>query len=122
MQGQVFAITQFFFNADSYFSYVDEARSLGVEVPIVAGIMPITNFTQLARFSDMCGTEIPRWLRARLEEYRDDLPSLVAYGTDVITALCQRLIDGGAPGFHFFTLNKAQPTAEICQRLGLSQG
>lgn len=117
--GASFAITQYFFNADAYFAYVDTARSAGIDVPIVPGIMPITNYTQLARFSDMCGTEIPRWLRSRLEELRHDLPSLVAYGTEVVTAMCERLIAGGAPGFHFFTLNKSSPTIEICRGLGL---
>jgi methylenetetrahydrofolate reductase (NADPH) len=116
------AITQYFFNADAYFAYVDAVRSVGVDVLIVPGIMPITNFTQLARFSDTCGAEIPRWLRARLEQYKDDLPSLVALGTDVITALCERLLAGGAPGMHFYSLNKSQPTIEICHRLGLGLG
>lgn len=116
------AITQYFFNADSYFSFVDSARAAGVEVPIVPGVMPITNFTQLARFSDSCGAEIPRWLRARLQQYRDDLPSLVAFGTDVVTGLCERLVAGGAPGIHFYTLNKAHPTLEICRRLGVPGG
>ena len=113
------AITQYFFNADSYFTYVDSVRSVGVEVPIVPGVMPITNYSSLVRFSDVCGAEIPRWLRSRLEQKKDDLPSLVAFGTDVVTSLCERLLAGGAPGLHFYTLNKPQPTLEICKRLGL---
>jgi methylenetetrahydrofolate reductase (NADPH) len=114
------AITQYFFNADSYFTYVDAVRAAGVDAPIVPGVMPITNFTQLARFSDTCGAEIPRWLRLRLEQYKDDLPSLVALGIDVTTTLCDRLLAGGAPGLHFYSLNKANPTIEICRRLGLA--
>ena len=111
------AITQYFYNADAYFRFVDEARKAGVDIPIVPGIMPITNYEQLARFSDMCGAEIPRWVRLRLENYGDDLESIRAFGLDVVTALCERLQAGGVPGFHFYTLNRAAPTAAILERL-----
>ena len=111
------AITQYFYNADAYFRFVDDARKAGVTIPIVPGIMPITNYAQLARFSAMCGAEIPRWLRLRLESYGDDLESIRAFGLDVVTALCERLLAGGAPGFHFYTLNRAAPVVSIWQRL-----
>ena len=113
------AITQYFYNADAYFRFVDDARKLGVDVPVVAGIMPITNSTQLIRFSDMCGAEIPRWIRLKLAGYADDTVSLKAFGLDVVTQLCERLLAGGAPGLHFYTLNQAGPTAAIWKRLGL---
>ena len=113
------AITQYFFNADAYFALVDSAMLANIEVPIVPGIMPITNFVQLARFSDICGAEIPRWLRSRLEQYQDDAESLQDFGAEVITTLCDCLLEGGAPGIHFYTLNKANPTIEICKRLEL---
>lgn len=111
------AITQYFFNADAYFRFVDEVRALGVEVPIYPGIMPIGNFSQLARFSDACGADIPRWIRKRMEGYGDDAVSIRAFGLDVVTALCQRLLAGGAPGLHFYTLNQAALTLEIWKRL-----
>lgn len=113
------AITQYFFNADAYFRYVDDVRAAGVEIPIVPGIMPIGNYVQLARFSDACGAEIPRWLRKKLETYGDDLTAIRAFGLDVITDLCERLLGGGAPGLHFYTMNQAGPTTTIWQRLGL---
>ena len=113
------AITQYFFNADAYFRYVDDVRTAGVDIPIVPGIMPIGNYVQLARFSDACGAEIPRWLRKKLETYGDDLTSIRAFGLDVITDLCDRLLAGGAPGLHFYTMNQAGPTTTIWQRLGL---
>jgi methylenetetrahydrofolate reductase (NADPH) len=113
------AITQYFFNADAYFHFVDDARALGVGIPVVPGIMPIGNFVQLARFSDACGAEIPRWLRKKLESYGDDLASIRAFGLDVVTDLCDRLLAGGAPGLHFYTMNQAGPTTTIWQRLGL---
>lgn len=113
------AITQYFYNADAYFRFVDDAGKLGVDVPVVAGIMPITNYTQLIRFSDMCGAEIPRWIRLKLAGYADDTVSLKAFGLDVVTQLCERLLAGGAPGLHFYTLNQAGPTAAIWGRLGL---
>ena len=111
------AITQYFFNADAYFHFVAEARALGVTVPIVPGIMPIASYAKLARFSDTCGAEIPRWMRKRLEAYGDDSPSIRAFGLDVIAELCQRLLAGGAPGLHFYTLNQATLTSEIWKRL-----
>lgn len=114
------AITQYFFNADAYFRFVDETRAMGVCIPIVPGIMPIGNYVQLARFSDACGAEIPRWLRKKLESYGDDLASIRAFGLDVVTDLCDRLLAGGAPGLHFYTMNQAGPATTIWQRLGLS--
>lgn len=111
------AITQYFYNADAYFQFVDEAHKLGVGIPIVAGIMPITNYTQLMRFSEMCGTEIPRWIRLKLASYGDDTDSIRAFGLDVVTQLCQRLLDGGAPGLHFYSLNQSVATTAIWQRL-----
>ena len=113
------AITQYFFNADAYFNFVDDCRALGVTLPIVPGIMPISNYTQLARFSSACGAEIPRWLANKLESYHDDTASIRAFGLDVVTGLCERLLSGGAPGLHFYTLNQAGLTATIWQRLGL---
>jgi len=111
------AITQYFFNPDAYFDFVERARAQGVTVPIVPGIMPITNNSQLARFSEMCGAEIPRWIRLRLAEYGDDRASIRAFGIDVITRMCQRLLDGGAPGLHFYTLNQAEATLAIWKAL-----
>jgi methylenetetrahydrofolate reductase (NADPH) len=113
------AITQYFFNADAYFRFRDAATAAGVAVPIIPGVMPITNYTQLARFSAACGAEIPRWLARRLEDFGDDLDGLRAFGFDVTLTLCRRLIDGGAPGLHFYTLNRAEPTAALWQALGL---
>lgn len=114
------AITQYFFNLDAYLNFVDECESLGIDIPIVPGIMPINNYSQLARFSDMCGAEIPRWLRLKLEAYGDDIASIRAYGLDFVTDLCDELLEAGAPGLHFYTLNQAGPTSTIWQRLGLS--
>ncbi len=114
------AITQYFFNADAYFRFVDETRAMGVSIPVVPGIMPIGNYVQLARFSDACGAEIPRWLRKKLESYGDDLASIRAFGLDVVTDLCDHLLAGGAPGLHFYTMNQAGPSTTIWQRLGLS--
>ena len=111
------AITQYFYNADAYFQFVDGARKLGVDIPIVAGIMPITNYTQLMRFSDMCGAEIPRWVRLKLASYGDDTASIKAFGLDVVTQLCERLLAGGAPGLHFYSMNQAAPTTALWQRL-----
>lgn len=111
------AITQYFYNADAYFQFVDEAHKAGVDTPVVAGIMPITNYTQLMRFSEMCGTEIPRWIRLKLASYGDDTDSIRAFGLDVVTQLCQRLLDGGAPGLHFYSLNQSVATSAIWQRL-----
>jgi len=113
------AITQYFYNADAYFRFVEEARAAGIALPIVPGIMPIGNFSQLARFSDACGAEIPRWMRLKLEGYRDDTASIRAFGLDVVTALCDKLLAAGAPGLHFYTLNQATLSTEIWRRLKL---
>jgi methylenetetrahydrofolate reductase (NADPH) len=113
------AITQYFFNADCYFNFVEECEAMGLTLPIVPGIMPIGRFSQLARFSDACGAEIPRWIRRKLEGYGDDLESIRAFGLDVVTQMCDRLLAGGAPGLHFYTLNQAALTAEIWRRLAL---
>ncbi|MES3677852.1 methylenetetrahydrofolate reductase [NAD(P)H] [Halomonas elongata] len=115
--GADIAITQYFFTAEAYFHFVDRARALGVEAPIVPGIMPITNYTKLARFSDACGAEIPRWIRKQLEAYGDDSEAIAAFGEEVISGLCQRLLDGGAPGLHFYTLNQAEPTLKVLDNL-----
>lgn len=111
------AITQYFYNADAYFRFVEEAHKAGADIPIIAGIMPITNYSQLMRFSDMCGAEIPRWIRLKLASFGDDSASIKAFGLDVVTGLCERLLAGGAPGIHFYTLNQANATVEICRRL-----
>ena len=113
------AITQYFYNADAYFYFVEQCEAIGISVPIVPGIMPINNFSQLARFSDGCGAEIPRWIRMKLEGFGDDRASVKAFGLDVVTDLCDRLLQGGAPGLHFYTMNMAGPTSTIWQRLGL---
>ena len=113
------AITQYFFNSDAYFKFVDEAAKLGVEQPIVPGIMPITNSTQLLRFSDACGAEIPRWIRLRLQSFGDDTASIKAFGLDVVTDLCDQLMVAGAPGLHFYSLNQAEPTLTIAKELNL---
>jgi methylenetetrahydrofolate reductase (NADPH) len=111
------AITQYFYNPDAYFQFVDNARKLGVDVPIVAGIMPITNYTQLMRFSDMCGAEIPRWIRLKLASFGDDSASIKAFGLDVVSSLCEKLLAGGAPGLHFYSMNQAAATTAIWQRI-----
>jgi methylenetetrahydrofolate reductase (NADPH) len=113
------AITQYFFNADAYFRFVESCQQMNISVPIVPGIMPIYNYTQLARFSDICGAEIPRWLRLRLEAYADDMPSLRALGVDVVSELCARLLAAGAPSLHFYTLNQAGVISNIIQNIGL---
>ncbi|AYC31158.1 methylenetetrahydrofolate reductase [NAD(P)H] [Pseudomonas cavernae] len=113
------AITQYFFNADSYFYFVDRVQKLGVDMPVVPGIMPITNYSKLARFSDACGAEIPRWIRKQLEAYGDDIASIQAYGEQVISEMCERLLQGGAPGLHFYTLNQAEPSLAIWNNLKL---
>jgi methylenetetrahydrofolate reductase (NADPH) len=110
------AITQYFFNADAYFRFVDEAKKLGADVPVVPGIMPINNYTQLVRFSDMCGAEVPRWIRLKLASFGDDSESIRAFGLDVVSQMCERLLAGGAPGLHFYSLNQAGPTLAIWQR------
>lgn len=111
------AITQYFFNPDAYFRFVDDVKKLGVNVPIVPGIMPITNSSQLIRFSDACGAEIPRWVRLRLESFGDDIASIKSFGLDVVSDLCQRLVEGGAPGLHFYSLNQTEPTLQLLSRI-----
>ena len=112
------AITQYFYSADAYFRFVDDARRLGADIPVVPGIMPIISSTQLMRFSDACGAEIPRWIRLRLQAYGEDLPSIKAFGLDVVTDLCERLLAAGVPGLHFYTMNQSAPVLELCRRLG----
>ena len=114
------AITQFFFNADAYFRFVDEARKLGADVPVVPGIMPITNASGLLRFADSCGAEVPRWIRLRLQGLGDDAAGIRAFGLDVVTHLCEQLLVAGAPGLHFYTMNQSTAVLEICRRLGLA--
>ena len=116
------AITQYFYNADAYFHFVDEVRALGVDIPVVPGIMPIAGFSKLARFSDACGAELPRWMRRKFEAYGDDADAIRAFGLDVVTELCERLLAGGAPGLHFYSMNQSALTLEICQRLQRWQG
>jgi len=113
------AITQFFFNADAYFRFVDDARKLGADIPVVPGIMPILNSSGIIRFADNSGAEIPRWVRLRLQSFGDDTASIKAFGLDVVSALCERLVAGGAPALHLYTMNQAAPALEICKRLGL---
>ncbi|SET19701.1 5,10-methylenetetrahydrofolate reductase (NAD(P)) [Nitrosomonas marina] len=113
------AITQYFYNADAYFYFVESCESMGLSVPIVPGIMPINKFSQLVRFSDACGAEIPRWIRKKLEGYGDDTASIHAFGLDVVTDMCERLLKEGAPGLHFYTMNSAELTSKIWQRLGI---
>ena len=119
MAGANSAITQYFYNPDAYFSFVEACRKMGVTVPVVPGIMPIVKFSQLARFSDACGAEIPRWMRRTLESFGDDTDSVQSFGLDVVTQLCEKLLAGGAPGLHFYTLNQAGPVVEICRRLAI---
>lgn len=113
------AITQYFFNADAYSRFVEEAQRLGVNIPIVPGLMPITGASQLLRFSDACGAEIPRWIRLRLQGFGDDTASIRAFGLDVVSQLGEQLLRAGAPGLHFYTMNQSTPTLALCQRLGL---
>ena len=114
------AITQFFFNPDAYFHFVEQTRSMGAEVPVVPGIMPFHNFGRIAQFAARDGIEIPRWVTLKMEGFMDDAASIRAFGLDVVTSLCERLIAGGAPGIHFYTMNQSALTLELCQRLGLS--
>ncbi|MCC6070741.1 methylenetetrahydrofolate reductase [NAD(P)H] [Massilia sp. GCM10020059] len=111
------AITQYFYNADAYFAFMDETRKLGIDVPVVAGIMPITNYTQLMRFSEMCGAEIPRWVRLKLASFGDDSASIKAFGLDVVSQMCERLLKGGAPGLHFYSMNQAAATTALWERI-----
>jgi len=113
------AITQYFYNPYAYYNFVEQCEKRGIDLPIVPGIMPITNYTQLARFSDMCGAEIPRWIRKRLEAYGDDRASIRSFGEEVISEMCQALLDAGAPGLHFYTMNRAAPSTAIWNNLGL---
>ena len=113
------AITQMFFNTDAYFRFVDEAHALGADIPVVPGIMPIINSAGIIRFADACGTEIPRWIRLRLQSFGDDTESIKAFGLDVVTDLCDQLRTAGVPGLHFYTMNQAVATLEICKRLGI---
>ena len=114
------AITQYFYNADAYFRFIDDCEKTGIDIPVIPGIMPITNYTQLARFSDMCGAELPRWIKKRLQGFGDDRDSIRAFGEDVVTAMCSKLLEAGAPGFHFYTMNQAGPTTAIWKNLGLN--
>jgi len=113
------AITQYFYNVESYRRFMDDCERLAIDIPVVPGIMPVTNYTQLARFSDTCGADIPRWLRKRLEAFGDDVTGLKAFGHDVVTSLCKDLLDAGAPGLHFYSMNRADPTLAICRDAGL---
>ena len=114
------AITQYFFNADAYFDFVDRVQAKGINIPIVPGIMPITNYANLARFSSNCGADIPRWVRQRLQGYGDDADSIREFGIEVVSQLCDALLDGGAPGLHFYTMNQSGPVSAIWHNLGLS--
>jgi len=120
-QGASSAITQYFFNADSYFHFVDAVQKQGVEIPVIPGIMPITNFANLVRFSDACGAEVPRWIRKQIAGYGDDAASIQKFGEDVVARLCEQLLAGGAPGLHFYTMNQAEPTLALWRRLGLPE-
>ena len=113
------AITQYFYNADAYFHFVDEIRKLGIDIPVMPGIMPIVSFSKLARFTDVCGAELPRWMRRKFEGLGDDTDAIRAFGLDVVTSLCERLLAGGAPGLHFYSMNQSALTLEICKRLGI---
>lgn len=113
------AITQYFYNLDAYLHFRDECEALGITIPIVPGIMPIVSFSKLARFSDACGAEIPRWMRRKFEAYGDDTDSIKAFGLDVVSELCARLLAAGAPGLHFYSMNQAAPTLAVCERLGI---
>ena len=112
------AITQYFYNFDAYAHFVDECSKLGIDTPIIPGIMPISSFSKLARFSDACGAEIPRWMRKKFESFGDDSESIKAFGFDVVTAMCEKLLAAGAPGLHFYSMNQAAPTLKICKSLG----
>jgi methylenetetrahydrofolate reductase (NADPH) len=116
------AITQYFFNPEAYFRFIDDCEKLGIDIPIVPGIMPITNYSQISRFSDMCGADIPRWIRKRLEVFGDDRAAIRAFGLDVVSDLCRRLLEQGAPGLHFYTLNQSEAVLGIWRNLGLENG
>ena len=112
------AITQYFYNADAYFHFVDEIRRQGIDIPVIPGIMPIVSFSKLARFSDVCGAELPRWMRRKFEGMGDDTDAIRAFGLDIVTSLCEKLLAGGAPGLHFYSMNQSALTLEVCKRLG----
>ena len=114
------AITQYFFNADSYFYFIDRIEAMGIDIPVVPGIMPITNYTNLVRFSDMCGAEIPRWIKKQLEAYGDDSESIIKFGEEVVTKMFEKLMNAGVPGLHFYTMNQSEPSLKIWDNLGLS--
>ena len=116
------AITQYFYNSDAYFRFQEDVDALGLDIPLVPGIMPITNSTQLMRFSDLCGAEVPRWIRTRLLSFGEDTASIKAFGLDVVADLCEQLMAGGAPALHFYTMNQSAPTLALCERLGLIPG
>lgn len=120
-QGANSAITQYFFNADAYFHFVERVQAAGVDIPIIPGIMPITNFANLVRFSDACGAEIPRWIRRQVASFGDDAASIQQFGEDVVANMCRQLLAGGAPGLHFYTMNQVEPTLALWQRLGLPE-
>ena len=120
-QGASSAITQYFFNADSYFHFVEQVQKQGVDIPVIPGIMPITNFANLVRFSDACGAEIPRWIRKQMASFGDDVASTQKFGEDVVTSMCEQLLAGGAPGLHFYTMNQTEPTLALWRQLGLSK-
>jgi methylenetetrahydrofolate reductase (NADPH) len=115
--GATVAVTQFFYNADAYFAFVEAALKIGITMPIIVGVMPLHSYSKVARFAESCGAEMPRWLNQRMADFGDDVDSVRAYGLDVVTQLCERLRDGGAPGFHFYTMNQAPLTMEIVKRL-----
>ena len=115
------AITQYFFNADSYFYFLERIQGMGIDIPVTPGIMPVSNFSKLARFSDACGAEIPRWVRKQMDAYGDDSTSIRKFGEDVVTRMCERLLEGGAPGLHFYTLNMAKPAQTVCNNLGVKK-
>jgi len=114
------AITQYFFNPDAYFNFVDSCHKMQLDIPVTPGIMPITNYTNLVRFSDGCGAEVPRWIRKRLEAFGDDTDSIKSFGIDVISKMCQHLLDEGAPGLHFYSMNQSAPTQQIVNNLNLA--
>lgn len=118
-QGANSAITQYFFNADSYFHFVEAVRRQGVDIPVIPGIMPITNFANLVRFSDACGAEVPRWIRKQMAAFGDDSTSTQQFGEEVVTNLCEQLLSGGAPGLHFYSMNQTEPVMALCRNLGL---
>jgi methylenetetrahydrofolate reductase (NADH) len=115
------AITQYFYNPDSYFYYLDQCEKVGIDQPIIPGIMPIINYQNLVRFSDSCGADIPRWIRQRLQQYRNDTESIKAFGLEVVTNLCEKLLAGGAPGLHFYTMNQVEANAALCRNLGFTE-